>query len=323
MSEVMTVGVDVGSSHVSVACGDRVVSCPNVAGRPSDFVARKLFGEGWTVGERALEGYPALELCYPVRNGSIDRANRDAALEALGAVITELLGRIGVEEGAMAVVGVSPLALRSQRELFLNLFEGLFERVMLAPSTFLAGYAEGNINRVVVMDLGAGTVDITPLHGAIPSPEDHVVLRTGGDYLDHKIYELFSDAYPDLPCSTTMARQWKERMASFQDDTVEVDVLTLEGVKRVRIGHILRKACESLIPVVKKGLSDVLEQLPPERWNVYLGNVLLTGRTALIKGFPGRLIDALTFPGNVGVKLASRPDSAVAIGAAMFAEEVF
>jgi len=63
MSEVMTVGVDVGSSHVSVACGDRVVSCPNVAGRPSDFVARKLFGEGWTVGERALEGYPALELC--------------------------------------------------------------------------------------------------------------------------------------------------------------------------------------------------------------------------------------------------------------------
>ena len=327
MEGLKKVGVDLGTSHVSIAYEDTVITIPNVAGKASDIIAQKFFGEDWIVGEKAIEEERALEICYPVKGGLLDHQELERNIIAERAVINYLFQEIQSksehsEEEIGVVVGVSPLAIRNQKELILKIFEDLSKKVLIAPSTFLVGYAEGIISHSLIVDIGAGTIDITPLYGATPSPEDHVVLRVGGDFIDQKLYELFKNEYPDLPCSIPLVRSWKEKYATVKEKSIEVEVPTPEGFRTVEIGHILTRACKELIPMVVKGIKEVLPQLPVERWSKYLNNIYLAGRGSKIEGFPEALQEALSFLGEVKVQRVSNPDLAVVSGAKKLAEDL-
>ena len=111
--EKMRVGIDLGTSHVSLVTGDREVWIPNVAGRASDFIARRIFGDDWLVGERALEEEEALEIYRPLRRGLLNLKDkeRDTVIQAQRAVIKEGLQRLEVEGEIEAVVGVAGFGL--------------------------------------------------------------------------------------------------------------------------------------------------------------------------------------------------------------------
>ena len=322
MSDI-AIGIDIGSSQVRGMTADKKAVVANVAGRATDFIARNSWGDEWIVGDRALEEGRALKVITPVKGGLIDVERKDEAVIALKKIMEHILFLLEIPEEIKprAIIGVSPLAMRTQRELFLDTLQELFSQVVLAPSTFLAGYAEGIYKRSLVIDLGDGTVDITALYGAIPSPEDHVVTRLGGSYLDERILELFKNEYPDIPCSLKMARNWKEQYASFEEKAIEVEVLTLDGPRMVNIGPVLMRALEEFMPRLHKAIKQLLEGLAPDEWPKYLQNIYLTGRLSRINGLTDRLASDLRYLKEVKVKRVSSPQFAVAMGGMLLTEE--
>ena len=59
---------------------------------------------------------------------------------------------------------------------------------MICSEPFAVAYGLELLEDTLVIDIGAGTVDLCRMHGTMPAEEDQITLTTAGDWLDQQLF---------------------------------------------------------------------------------------------------------------------------------------
>jgi rod shape-determining protein MreB len=102
---------------------------------------------------------------------------------------------------------------------------GLVKYAMVASEPFLVAYGLDLFNNALIIDIGAGTLDLCRIHGTIPSEEDQRTLIKAGNYVDSRFHMLLQEKVQDSPITLEMARRIKEQYAfvSSNKEVISVD----------------------------------------------------------------------------------------------------
>ena len=209
------VGVDLGTSQTAVISNRGVRRVfQSVVGYPKDVIGVRLLGAPFIVGEAAYEKRSFLELRYPLQDGVIKEANAkdlSAAREVLKHAVA--LAAAGPGDELRAIISVPARASAGDKSVVLQIAEELVHVAVVVSQPFLVAYHYGKLYNALVIDIGAGTVDICALRGMMPPPEDQITLKKAGNYVDQRLMEGILDRYPDVQINLNIARGIKETHA--------------------------------------------------------------------------------------------------------------
>lgn len=311
---ILHVGIDLGTSRSSIATSNEqrhVIQ--SYVGWPADMVARKVLKKSVLVGDEAVENRPMLDLYRPLEEGLIKKgSSRDEA--AVGELLRHLLRLAGAEKGngsgpVRAVVGVPAKALRVNKQSLREAVEPLVDHLMIVSEPFAVAYGLDALLHSMIIDIGAGTADFCVMRGRIPTDEDQRTLTTAGDWVDEQLAQAIRERYPDADFTVHMVRDWKERHSFVGDPPGKVTVTApVDGrPTELDVTDQVRTACEALLPPVIETMVDLLSRVDPDYQDRVRNNVILSGGTALIKGFGARLQTELGEIGGGRVKVVKDP----------------
>src|SRR5690625_4756643 len=172
--EPLRIGVDLGTSRSAVAASNgRRKIVESYVGWPKDFVARKMLGDGPLFGEEALNNRLSLELVRPLENGVI-REGTELDEKAVGELVGRLveLAEPGNGQPIHAAVGIPAEALKTNRLAIREAVSDYADKLIVVSEPFAVAYGVGALDNAMVIDIGAGTVDLCIMHGTMPLEED-------------------------------------------------------------------------------------------------------------------------------------------------------
>ena len=157
---------------------------------------------------------------------------------------------------------------------------------MLCSEPFAVAYGLEWLEDVLVIDIGAGTVDLCRMHGTMPEDTDQITMDTAGDFVDQQLTDRISAAFPEAQFSTQMIKTIKERHSSVADEMEPVVVsLPVQGKPTdFDITDIMRESCRQMIPPIVEGLGKLVASFDPEFQQRLKERVLLAGGGSMIKG---------------------------------------
>ena len=291
---VLYVGVDLGTSRTSIAASNGLRdTIPSFVGYPKDVVARKLLQKDVLYGDEAIEKRLSLNLYRPLEHGVLKcgesgdedkdgnaRAARDLLLEAVRRA------RPRKDELVYAVIGAPAQANINSKNAIVEVAREAVDSVMLCSEPFAVAYGIEMLEDVLVIDIGAGTVDLCRMHGTMPEESDQITLTTAGDHVDRELARLVSENHPEAQFSTKMIKEIKERHSTVQESTEPIQVMLPVNGKPTEFdltGEI-KAACGSIVPPIVQGLGQLVATFDPEFQERLKGRVLLAGGGSQIKG---------------------------------------
>ncbi len=320
------VGIDLGTSWTAVMSsrGARRVF-QSVVGYPKDVIGVRLLGAPFVVGEPAYEKRSFLELRYPLQDGVIKEANAKdmtAAREVLKHAVS--LVEAGPGDEIRAIISVPARASAGDKSVVLQIAEEIVNVAVVVSQPFLVAYHYGKLYNALVIDIGAGTVDICALKGMMPPPEDQVTLKKAGNYVDQRLMEGILDRYPDVQINLNIARGIKEGHAFVGKPAAPVQVeLRSNGLPVLcDITEEMRNACESIMPDVIESVEFLIKRFPSDDLPKVLQNVIVAGGGSRIAGIADLLATKLRAYGDVKVALARDPEFDAASGALLMGQEL-
>lgn len=296
---VLNVGIDLGTSRTVITCDNGVRTfMPSYVGFPKDVVSRKMLGREMIFGDEALKYRMALDLYRPLEKGVI-RYSDDPEKEAEGykkslLVAKELLkhmiyaaaGERSADMVIRGVVGAPALANQQNKKAFLDIARGILDDVMIVSEPFAVAYGLNLLTNALIIDIGAGTVDLCRMHGTMPSQEDQVTTFKAGDYIDQVFLELIKKKYKEANLTINMIRRFKEENAfvSEQGERVFI-VLPVDGKPtKLDVTDELRVACRSIVPEIVEAIRKLVASFDPEFQDGLKENVVLAGGGSQIAG---------------------------------------
>lgn len=289
---VLYLGIDLGTSRTSVSASNGVrETVASYVGYPKDVVSRKLLKKDVLFGDEALEKRLSLNLYRPLGDGVIktDNASEAAAnIKAAQDLIAEIIRRAKPrkDELVYAVIGAPAQASIHNKEAILNAARETVDSVMLCSEPFSVAYGLDMLEDVLVIDIGAGTVDLCRMHGTMPEDTDQITLTTAGDFVDQELNKAISERYPEAQFTIQMVKDIKERHASVAE-LMEAVVATLpvEGKPTpFDITVEVQNSCRKIIPPIVAGLGKLIATFDPEFQDRLKNRVLLAGGGSQIKG---------------------------------------
>ncbi len=322
----LLVGFDLGTSWTAVMSnrGHKEL-IRSVVGYPRDMIGIKLLGEPFVVGEKAFEMRSYVDLRSPLKDGVLrEYVERD--IETTRNFISHVIGNLnpdGTEE-VCVIVGTPARASNTNKDLLVKVFQEFTDVVQVISEPFLVAYSQGTLVNSLVIDIGAGTVDICALKGAMPGEKSQVTVNRAGNFVDEKLEALIVETYPDIQTNPYIVCKLKEEhgyvghpneqiIADFRSDgkPVSYDVTVAVGA-----------ACEMLMPGIIEGVERLIQTVSPEDQETMLRNIFVAGGGSRINGIDQAIADALVDYGDVGVTCVTNPTYAVAIGALKLASEL-
>ena len=323
----LTVGIDLGTCRtVIITDGGEELEIRSLVGYPKDIISRQAVGDGPLFGVEALEKRNFLDLCSPLAEGVIREASeRDyrAAKELLHHIID--LVRAGDDDLEVSgIIGVPARASIMNKEVLLRVAREVMGKALVVSEPFMVAYALGKLNRCIIIDIGAGTVDICCMKGSVPAPEDQVTTFKGGDYLDDRLEAAISRRHPGVQITRSLACRIKEEHAFVGEPERAVEVtLRVEGKPaRFDITEDLRTVCESMVPAIVEQVELLIASFDPEDQEEALQNIYLAGCGSRIRGLDRMITTALKDYGPVKVTCVDDPERIGAVGALKLAREV-
>ena len=188
---------------------------------------------------------------------------------------------------------------------------------MIVPEPFTIAYGMNRLSDTLVIDIGAGTIDICPVCGTFPTEEEQLTLPIGGDFVDDNFFERMRTLYPDAQLSRIMAREIKEKYGFVNNVNEKVLVmLPVRGMPRqFDVTVPLQQACQSLVAPIVQGLRDLIARLDPEFQQRMLQNIVLGGGGSQLRGLDRVIEDSMVDYGGAKVRRVGDAVFAGAVGA--------
>ena len=299
------IGVDFGTFKTSAVCSNgRREMLPTAVGWPKDHVARTMLGRDVVFGKEIQEYRLALNVVRPFERGVlkfVDQAEvglagskSDAHKEAAKLVLEHAVSQMRPTSGQpiYGVIGAPSRASIKNKQVLLDAAKDAFDAVVIVSEPFTIAYGMNQLNDTMVIDIGAGTIDLCPMFGTYPSEEDQVTLPLGGDMVDAEFLSNMQKTYPEVQITLNMAREIKEKFGFVHDlNEKAIVTLTTKGrPKQYDITQPLKTACQTIVQPIVEGLYELIAKLDPEYQRRMLNNILLGGGGSQLCGLD-RLIE--------------------------------
>ena len=290
---VLYVGIDLGTSRTSVSASNGVrETIESFVGYPKDPVARKLLKKDVLFGREARDKRLSLNLHRPLEHGvlkfnadgSEDAEARRAAMDLVKEIVH--LSKPRKDELVYAVIGVPAQAQINNKDAILQAARESVDSVMLCSEPFSVAYGLDMLEDVLVIDIGAGTVDLCRMHGTMPEESDQITMNTAGDFVDDELGKEIAAAFPEAQFTKQMVKEIKERYSTVDVATEPVLVqLPVNGKPTdFDITEQMRTACQRIVPPIVEGLGKLVGSFDPEFQEKLKSRVLLAGGGSQIKG---------------------------------------
>ncbi len=321
--EITFIGMDLGSFKTSVTCsnGHREV-LPTAVGRPKDHLAMAKVGKEVVFGKELRRRRIILDVLRPFEHGVLKYNDVDAAdtdeiaqrAEAARLVVTHAVSLLQPPPGSpiYGVIGAPSRASLTNKQAIVAAAQSAFDAVALVPEPFAVALSIGDIDEALVVDIGAGTIDICPVFGMYPREDEQITIGIGGDAIDERLHTLLEQDYPELRLPREMVRDIKEKYGFVHDlpEPVIVELLTADEPAQFDLTESLREACNTIVPPIIEGIREVVRKVDPEYRPILRRNILLSGGGMQLRGLDQVIERELD--GSGGVSVRKVPDSVFA-----------
>ena len=337
-SEALLVGIDLGTSRSAVAALNGVRgAAESYVGWPKDTVALRHLKKKVVFGTEALDNRMSVHLFRPLEKGVLKHTleedekneatqemmgNKQAARELIRHLVQ--MARPERDQRVYGVMGVPAQASIKSKQALIDAAKDSMDAVMLVSQPFSVAYGQMMLDGSMIVDIGAGTIDICRMHGTVPEENDQISLTTAGDHIDQKFEELLHERYPDAQFTTNMVKKIKERHA-FVAGQVEKVTATFPCDGRPTeydVTEVLKEATESIVEGISTSVHTLVASFDPEFQDRLKSNILLSGGGSQIVGLSTRLQEALKDLGHTVVTTVEEPLYAGADGALQLATDM-
>jgi rod shape-determining protein MreB and related proteins len=285
---VLYIGMDLGTSRTSISSSNGVRECIfSVVGYPKDHVAQKLLNRDVLVGKEAVEKRLSLDFHRPLEHGVLrngDPKSSKAAADLIRAAID--LARPRKDELIYAVIGAPAQASINNKEAIIEAARESVDSVMLCSEPFSVAYGLDMLEDVLVIDIGAGTIDLCRMHGTMPEDSDQITLQIAGDAIDQELSRLIVEHCPGAQFSVQMVKDIKERHSFLGEPQERVMVsLPVDGKPtQFDLTEQMKAACNIIVDPIVEGLRQLVASFDPEFQGKLRDRVLLAGGGSQISG---------------------------------------
>lgn len=335
MSELnpVFVGMDLGTFKTSVAssAGLRDVT-PTAVGWPKDHIARTMLGRDIVFGQDLTEHRLALDVIRPFEKGVLKYG--DAATSGLTdkqvekhalatrLVIEYAVNLVNPEKGEKTrpiygVIGVPSRASLKNKQFVMDAAAGVFDSVAIVSEPFTIAYGMNRLSDALVIDIGAGTIDICPIYGVYPADDEQVTVPLGGDAVDEEFEKRLKAKFPRVQASRNMVREIKEKHG-FVNSVGEQALVNLpvDGKPTPHdVTEPLKLACMALVNPIVDAVRKLVGKFDPEFQQRLRNNIVLGGGGSQLKGLDRVIEQAMVEYGGAKVTRVSDATYAGAVGA--------
>lgn len=322
----LLIGFDLGTSWTAIVTNrDHRKRIRSVVGYPRDMIGIKLLGQPFVVGEKAFGMRSYVDLRSPLKEGVL-RAFVERDIEVARDFVGHTINNLnpGGEEEVCVIVGVPARSSNANKDLMVKVFQEFTDVVQVISEPFLVAYSQGTLVNCLVIDIGAGTVDICALKGAMPGEKSQVTVKRAGNFVDEKLEALISETYPGVQINRHIVCKLKEEHSYVgqPDEQIIADFRVDGKPVSYDITDAVGAACETLLPGITEAVERLIQTVSPEDQETSLQNIFVAGGGSGIKGIDQLIADALSDYGDVGVTCVTDPIYAVATGALKLASEL-
>ena len=326
-AEMLLLGVDFGSSKIALRSNRGYeYQFPALVGYPKDMISLRLLKKGQVFGVEAESNREALVCYQPLENGLLREQNffdYNSAYELLKHVV-EGASQAQNYSKVCGVVGVPARASQHNKEYFHQIAAQLFDVALIVSEPFMVAYELNQLSDAIIVDIGAGTIDICAMRGQVPRAADQVTLLKAGNHIDHRLYTLLEERHPELQTTAQQLRKIKEEHGFVGEYGGEVVVTMREDGRpvEVNITEELRIACEAILPDILEQLVIMVQSFDPQRQHVVLENIYLAGGGSKITGIDELIALHLVEYGDVHVQCIDNDGVVGAAGALKLAHDL-
>ncbi len=301
--KILNVGIDIGTSRSVIACDNGLMTFVSTyVGFPKDAVSKKMFGKRQVVfGDEALYNRLAVELHRPFDKGRLkytgsfeENSKENEREKSVARMLLKHLIDLATEEEEeksedfiiRGVVGAPALASMKNKKTLLEIANGVLHDAMIVSEPFAVAYGLKLFSSALIIDIGAGTVDLCRMAGTIPTEKDQITTMKAGDYIDHVFLELIQKKYKDANFTVAMVKRFKEENAfvSAQGEQVSIELPVHGKPVQHNVTEELRQACRSIVPEIVDGIKLLIAEFDPEFQRGLKRNVILAGGGSQIVG---------------------------------------
>ena len=336
--DILYVGLDLGTSQSSIVTStDQRRTVTSVVGWPKDLISYKFLQKQVVIGDECLSNRMAVDMIWPLEHGVFRHrqgddeeearaAGEDREAEAIQHLVSYIieLASANPSQEIRAIIGSPARATPEDRQALGDSVGGLVQYAMVASEPFLVAYGLELFNNALIIDVGAGTLDLCRMHGTIPGEGDQRTLLKAGNYIDARFHMLLQEKIQDSPITLDMARRIKEQYAfvSSSKEVVAVD-FQVEGKPRTYdVTDELREGCESILSDLISSARELIITFDPEYQSDLRQNIVLAGGGSQIRGLAEEIRSNLTEFGPCRVSGVDDPIYAGAYGALKLAMDM-
>ena len=329
-NDALFVGIDLGTCRASVSASNGVREVvPTYVGYPKDNISEELLGAQPLFGNIALKHRLSVELIRPLAHGVIQTNSKgpnNKYLTAAKQLTRHLLEKARPKPGqpVYGVIGAPARASIASKRILIDAARGVLDAIMIVSEPFVVAYGLGVLDQALVIDIGAGTVDLCRLHGTLPEKQDQITLDEAGDFVDEKLSRLIHKKYPKAQFNVNMVRMLKEHHGFVTDHADRVSArFPVEGrPKEFDITDELRTACKSIVPSMVDSIAELIATYDPEFQENIRSNVILAGGGSQMTGLPKLIEEAMAELGGGKVTRVDEPLFAGSNGALKMARQM-
>lgn len=326
-SEVLLLGIDLGTSHIAIRSNQGFASIqPAIVGYPKDMIGLRLVGKGQVFGAEAMRYQDALACYGPLENGLVREENfhdYNVVFELLQEVIGQACQHARYDS-VCGVVGVPVRAAHQNKEFIHRVASELLDVALVVSGPFMVAYEVGELSNTIIVDIGAGTVDISAVKGMVPKAADQISLLKAGDYIDQRFYDLLTERHPELQTSKAQLKSIKDEYGFVGQYGGNVVVAMRQDGRPVDVdvSEELRIACESILPDILETLVSQVQSFDPQIQNIVLENIYISGGGSRIAGIDEVIALHLVEYGDVHVRCVDDDGYTGAAGALKLAADL-